>query len=974
MEEESPVSLTPAPSPPDLGSETWVVAVGASAGGLEALQRFFSSLALPTQAAFVVLQHLAADHRSMMPELLGRHTALSVTTAEEGAALQADVVYLLPPGVMMTLVHGCIHFEPKPAHGVTLPIDHFFISLAQSVGDHAVGVVLSGSGSDGALGASMLRAQGGYVLVQAPDSAKFDSMPRSALAATQADAVGSPEELAARALEIVRGRTGRLGHSELLPAQSMRPALQRVFENLFAQSGIDFNQYKLPTVLRRIERRLLVLGCLDVSEYADRLADSPEEREQLRRELLIPVTSFFRDNSAFKILLHQVLVPMVRQQPPNRPVRVWSAGCATGEEAYTLGILLLEACQLAQCWPGVKVFATDVDQRVLDLASAGSYPAGLAESLGAERVARYFTQQDDRLVVRPELRQIVLFARHNLLDDAPFTKMDLVVCRNTLIYFQAEAQERVMRRLQYALNAQGVLFLGSSESLGPLQADFEVLDSSHKIYRLQRPVITSLALHDGFGRASPPATFRHGSSAPQPLAQSVVEAAQSQLMQAYLPACLLINSQRQLLHTWGPAQRYLRVPEGSVNLDALRLLPPRLGPLAAHAMQSALREGKAHRVPPIQVEVDGQERTISVVAHPVTLETETLCVALSLEELLDTPISATQVPLDAVEMDRLAALERELHATRQGLQSTIEELEASNEELQATNEELMSSNEELQSTNEELQSVNEELYTVNAEYNAKLDALSALNADLEGMAQSTGIATLFVNNDLSLVRFTPEATLLFRLRPSDVGRSIEDFNSLLIYPELSEDLRKTLATGEVVEREVLGPHGSWYLARVLAYGQRNGGNWRRAVMSFIDITRLRDASRLQDLIDSLPEHVAVVDLQGTIRLVNRAWNSFARQNGGNPDLDCGIGANYLAVLARSNDPQAPEILRNLQEVMSGRQPAYTLTYPCHSPDIERWFVMHVRPLSGVEDGVVVTHFDISPSFSSWPHLGRHDAT
>ncbi|MFD2452526.1 PAS domain-containing protein [Ideonella paludis] len=374
------------------------------------------------------------------------------------------------------------------------------------------------------------------------------------------------------------------------------------------------------------------------------------------------------------------------------------------------------------------------------------------------------------------------------------------------------------------------------------------------------------------------------------------------------------------------------------------------------------------------MDVDGQERTISVVAHPVTLESETLCVALSLEEILETPLSATQVPLDALEMDRLAALERELHATRQGLQSTIEELEASNEELQATNEELMSSNEELQSTNEELQSVNEELYTVNAEYNAKLDALSALNADLEGMAQSTGIATLFVNSDLSLVRFTPEATLLFRLRPSDVGRSIEDFNSLLIYPELSEDLRKTLATGEVVEREVSGPHGSWYLARVLAYGQRKGNDWRRAVMSFIDITRLRDASRLQDLIDSLPEHVAVIDLQGTIRLVNRAWNSFARENGGNPDLDCGIGANYLAVLARSTDPLAPEILRNLQEVMSGRRQAYTVTYPCHSPEEERWFVMHARPLSGSEDGVVVTHFDISPSMSTWPQLSHRHAT
>jgi two-component system CheB/CheR fusion protein len=950
--------------------QPWLVALGASAGGLEALQRFFGALAPPTQAAFVVIQHLSPDHRSMMSELLARHTTLPVREAVAGESLEVDHIYLMPAGVLMTIEQEHLVFTPRPLRGVSLPIDLFFRSLAGASAERCIGLVLSGSGSDGASGAAALRAAGGYVMAQSPESARFDSMPRSVVTATGVDAVLPPEELADRVLGLTQGRAGRLASGELAASPLVKPALQRLFDCLMQHAGVDFSHYKLPTMMRRIERRMAVLGCASVSDYADRVEVLPDECEALRRELLIPVTSFFRDEPAFAAL-RAPLQALVRELPAGQSLRLWSAGCATGEEAYSLAIAALEACAAVQRWPGIKVYATDVDPGVLAVGAAGSYPAGSADHLTPERQAQWFNPQEARLVVKPELRQMVLFARHNLLEDAPFTRMDVVVCRNTLIYFQADAQERVMRRLQYALHQQGLLFLGSSESLGALQADFQALDSANKIYRLVRPVLTALAVRDGFGRSSVSLRGRNPVRSPGPAeGPRLVDGAVRQLVQAYAPLTLLVTAQRQLLHAWGPTQHFLRMPEGEPQLDVIRLLPPRLGAVASHALHVALRARTPHTTPLLQLEIDGRMRQLRLVARPLAgEETQEPCVLLSIEDHADGGGAPGEAPLSTQEIDRLGELERELAEVRTSLQTSIEELEAANEELQATNEELMSSNEELQSTNEELQSVNEELYTVNAEYNAKLDAVSALNADLDGMSQATGIATLFIDAQQQLVRFTPEAAALFRLRPSDIGRPIGNFSNPLDYPDLLADLRSVLAGGAAVEREVPGPGGSGYLARVLGYGERAGVP-RRAVLSLIDVSRLRDARRLQAVIDSLPEHVAVLDVHGTVRQVNHAWHSFAAQNDGataghgsgasQAGGPAGVGANYLAVLARATTPDALEVLRGLQQVLSGRCEHYRVTYPCHSPSEQRWFVMNAAALRGSEQGAVVSHFDITP--------------
>jgi two-component system, chemotaxis family, CheB/CheR fusion protein len=965
------------PTDPDVLPATplpWVVVVGASAGGLEALQRFFGSVQSPAPAAFVVIQHLAPDYRSMMSELLGRHSALPVHEATAGEVLLPEHIYLMPPGVLMTVEDEHLQFSPRPERGVSLPIDRFLQSLASTIPARSVAVVLSGSGSDGAVGCAALRAAGGYVMAQAPETASFDSMPRSVVAATAVDAVQPPELLARQVLALTRGEAGRLASGELLNGPAVKPALQLLFEALRQRSGVDFTQYKLPTMMRRIERRMAVLGCASVSDYAERMVVSDEECELLRRELLIPVTSFFRDPAAFEAV-GRALQAALQAQPLHQPLRIWCAGCATGEEAYSLAIVALEACNAVQRWPGIKVFATDLDERFLAVAGSGSYPADAADQVSPERQAAFFSMQDDRIQVRPEVRQMVLFARHNLLEDAPFTKLDLAVCRNTLIYLQIEAQERVLRRLQYALNPQALLFLGSSESLGALQADFQVVDAASKIYRIARPVMHALSMQRLSGApAREPLGLPLRARRPTllaPTGPSLVDQGLLALTQSYVPASLLVNAQRQLLHAWGPTERYLRLPAGQAQLDAVRLLPPRLGAVVAHAITQVVRSRQPYAAAPVLVEQGESRQVLRVVARPLSTDDAAAepCVVLSLEPVAEplVPQPATDgTPRSTSEGDRIDTLERELADTRATLQTSIEELESANEEMQVANEELMSSNEELQSTNEELQSVNEELYTVNAEYNAKLDLVNALNADLDGMSRATGIATLFVDHALRLVRFTPEATLLFRLRSDDAGRSITDFSCQLDYPDLVADLRRALAQAEPVERELAGPAGTRYLARAIGYGDTVAGQ-RRAVLSLVDVTRLHDAQRLQQLIDSLPEHVALIDAMGTIRQVNRAWSEFAHQNGGSDALEgMGLGTNYLAAVARSTSADASDVLRGMQQVLAGALPDLRRVYPCHSPAQKRWFLMTVSPLHGgrtsgrLPSGAVVTHLDITP--------------
>ena len=949
---------------PCAGFSGFVVAIGASAGGLDALERLFGALPVHSGAAFVVVQHLSPDHKSMMDNLLARYTAMPVRVAGHDMPLHADAVFLIPPGKHMRLAGDRLQLAPKPEHGLSLPIDIFFNSLAEQCSDRGIAVVLSGTGSDGSRGLAALNAAGGFVFVQDPSSAKFDGMPRSAIATGLVDVVAPAEDLARALAEHLRAPRADglklLGH-EAQPA--LVQPLDGIMETLLASGGIDFRDYKPTTVLRRIERRMQVLHAGSLAGYFERLAACTEEQALLRRELLIPVTRFFRDGELFDFLADAV-IPALVQREGIEPIRVWVACCATGEEAYSIAILFAEAFRKLGRSRPVKIFATDVEQQYLDQAGSAVYTDAIAAEVSAQRLSAFFHERQGAYTVVPEVRQMVIFARHNLVADPPFTRMDLVSCRNALIYFQPAAQERALRRLQYALTAGGHLVLGPSESLGVLHRDFRALAGRHKVYQVLRRDRLAVTL-DGAGRHRSAAgrAFTRAAALPADAQATRVDGGQALLMQSYVPPSLLVTEARELLHVYGDARRLLQIAEGQATLDVLKLLPRELGWAAGLLLQAVAQSRQPRHSPPLHL--PDSQRPVQLVARPLDGADGQPLVLLSFESLPDdgaaVPDVSRQVDDDAASQRRIEALERELALTHDSLQTTIEALETANEELQATNEELMASNEELQSTNEELQSVNEELYTVNAEYQEKVDILNSVNADLENISRAAAIPTLFVDAALLLTRFTPEASLLFKVREGDAGRSIEDFAHELDYPDLFVDLRRTLHTGVAAEREVHSRNGDWWVARIQPYSGRTLGGATRAVMTFFNVTSLKDSQRLQAVIDSLSEHLAVVDPQGRITMVNAAWRRFAADNGDAELRHSGPGSNYLTICAQSAlvDHHARRAHDGLADVLAGRAREFRLQYPCDSHGRRLWFLMHVAPVAHRAGGAVVSHIDVT---------------
>lgn len=948
-----------------------VVAIGASAGGLDALERFFEACPSDSGAAFVVIQHLSPDHKSMMSNLLARHTDMPVIMVEDDMSIKANSVYLIPPGSIMHATAGHLHLTPKNPRGLTLPIDIFFTSLADTYGDRAVGVVLSGTGTDGTRGAVAINAAGGFLLAQDPESAKFDGMPRSAISTGVVDAILPAEELPVRAMAHIHNQPYAEEVIPVIPTirepMTQEEALDAILHLLLQVGGIDFKDYKPATIMRRIERRMQVRHVHSLQDYLALLEADRPEAVALRREMLIAVTSFFRDTDAFAALATTVIPDILAGKQAGDTIRVWTAGTSTGEEAYSIGMLFLEAFERDRRWPNLKIFATDVDQQCVETAGAGVYPESAAVELTSERLERYFIRKGSSFVVKNELRQCVVLARHNLLADPPFTKMDLVICRNTLIYFKPEAQEHALRSLQYALRPGGYLFLGSSESLQAFSEGLRPVDAKHKIF--QRTAAASPLLFDR--RMSAPSTRTagvRGTSSRRSSASidaDIIDSGTSTLLGAFVPPSLLVNSSHEVIHMFGDVKAYIRMREGVASLELNRLLPESLVPVASALLFKASRDHEvlvSDRVP--LRDENGEQRFIRLSVRPLKADTDERYTVLSFEEMEPPPgpSDTTLVNVGTDTMERMSILEHELVATRENLQATIEELETANEELQATNEELMASNEELQSSNEELQSVNEELNTVNVEYQEKMLILNRINADLDSMAKAAGVATVFVDQDLVLTRFSPDAADIFRLRESDIGRRLDDFAHSLRYPDLITDLESTLRTERMSEREIQTLDGRrTYLVRILPYSVPSTPV-RGAVATFVDLTAFHDVQRLQAIIDALPQHIAVLDVDGTISLVNAGWIRFARANGDREMLHSGPGANYFDACKPGAGPDgaaAAEAVRGLRRVLDGSDQSFSMEYPCHSPTEERWFVMNVARVSGPGFGAVVSHVDIS---------------
>jgi len=965
----------PVPAP----TRRYVVAIGASAGGLDALEKLFAALPADCGASFVVIQHLSPDHKSMMASLLARHTRMPVIMVEDDMPIEANQVYLIPPGAIMHLDGRHLRLTPKSPRALTLPIDVFFQSLASHYGDQSVAVVLSGTGSDGTRGAGAINEAGGLLIAQEPDTAKFDGMPRSVIATGLVDAILPVERIAQRIVAHVTHQAGAAADEGPLPLHYQggpESAMAGIVHLLQQVGGINFEDYKPGTVRRRIERRMAVRQIASLESYLMALQQDRAELLTLKRELLIPVTSFFRDTEAYESLLRLVVDPIVSAKEAGQPIRVWCAGVATGEEAYSIAMLFLEAFEQARRWPTLKIFATDVEQVNVESAAAGTYPESIVAEVSGPQLERFFAKRGAQFVVKNELRQCIVFARHNLLTDPPFTRMDLVVCRNTLIYFRSEAQDRVLRRLQYALAPKGFLFLGSSESLGVAQTDFQTLSARHKIWQVTRstplPLDAARAAHPLYGGPARPRLPAPGPATR--LGQGGVEQGYATLLRAFAPPpAVLINARHELVHAFGEVRRFLAMREGQLSLDLNRMLPDPLVPVAAALLFKVARENAGAIAEVVRLSLPGElvsgdepapRRFVRLSAWPVGEAEGERLTLLAFEEV--NPAERGDRPatldIDTATTERLEMLEHELAATRESLQATIEELETSNEELQATNEEMMASNEELQSSNEELQSVNEELNTVNAEYQEKIDILNRLNADLDSLAKVVSSGTVFVDERLHLTRFSADATQVFRLRESDLGRPLSDLTHTLDYPGFMTDLAHSLEQAQPLEREAADVQGRRYLVKMQPY-RVPSSSARGVVVSFVDMTSMHRAHHLQDVLDALGAQVAVLDRHGVIQKVNAAWTRFAQAHGEVALSHCGVGASYLDV-CRADVPGpdagfARRAAEGLQRVLDGRLEHFSMEYPCHSATEERWFVMHANPLRQQEGGAVVSHVNIS---------------
>ncbi|MEA2753096.1 MAG: two-component system, chemotaxis family, CheB/CheR fusion protein, partial [Myxococcales bacterium] len=698
-------------------STPYVVGIGASAGGLEALEAFFDNVPLPCGMAFVVIQHLSPDFKSLMDELLARHTDLPIHLVEDGMLVEADHVYLIPPKKEMIISGGRLLLSERDRQQeLTLPIDVFFRSLAQDCGKRAVAIVLSGSGSDGSRGVRDIHEAGGLVIVQDTETAQFDGMPKTARDAGVATFVLAPQEMPHVLAEHCKTDGATSKSIRLARSASSGQGIDAVYDMLQGEFGIDFTHYKPSTVTRRIERRLQLARVDDIDEYVDRLRKGRDELDVLYRDLLIGVTRFFRNEEAFAILEHKVLPELMKKGPRDQPLRVWVAGCATGEEAYTLAILLAELSEKHGNRP-VKIFATDVHRGSIEIAARATYGDESLANVTPERLSRFFLKRTGGYQVIPDIRQMVVFAAHNVIKDAPFTRMDLISCRNMLIYLQPPAQQKVLSLFHFALNKGGVCFLGPSESPGALFHDFEAVDRHWRIYRKFSDV--RIPVDPRFQPARPELRLNPSAAGAAPQARFSIAGllgTYDTLLDEVMPPSLLVTEKGELVHAFAGASRFLEMRDGRQDLDVLDIVGSELRMVLVGGLARAKKEASAIVFKGVRIRVDGQESFYKVTVRRVRGRASggvshvliTFDAAGAPPAKVE-PATQTEIDLAHVSSEQLAALEGELSYTKENLQAAIEELETSNEELQAANEELLASNEELQSTNEELQSVNEEL-------------------------------------------------------------------------------------------------------------------------------------------------------------------------------------------------------------------------------------------------------------------------
>lgn len=934
----------------------WVVGVGASAGGLDALVRCFAAAQQERNVAFVVVQHLSPDHKSLMAELLARRTALSVTVVEDGVAPRGGTIYVLPSQHEVTMVGDRLRLTPRKESGIHHPIDAFFGSLAASHAARAIGVVLSGTGRDGTQGAMAIHAAGGLVYAQEPETAGFDGMPLSVIQTGVADAVLAPERIVPAIYEVVR-TTGAVTSAE----QAHLGSLRHLIAMLSRHQHIDFTHYKTATLDRRARRRQQELGLATLEDYVDHVSHDARELDRLVTEILIGVSAFFRDPEAFEVL-DRTLLSMLRSTDFDGTFRAWSCGCSTGQEAYSLAITIGEAAERLGVSAELKLFATDVDRLAIERASAGVFGAEVAQQVSEARLDRYFHRTASGFQVERSLRQNVVFSVHNALRDPPFSRLDLVSCRNLLIYLQPSAQRELLARCAMALKPGGILLLGSSETLGEVVEAFEVIDANQRIYRRRPGRVRQDLIHLGSSGAT---ASRRGE---RPEQRRLVDEGYRVLAKLDSPATLILNPEGMVIHTTGDVSEFFSIPVGAASLDAVRLAKGSLSTLLSVALANARRESQVVEYADVEVRPDDAVVRLRIRVAPFSEAAGPPHFLVSLGRVgPERPLDV--VPLAVLRPEAFEHLEQELQTTRENLQAVIEELETSNEELQATNEELMAANEELQATNEELQATNEELATVNAESARQIQDLMELNADIDSLFASTQIGSLFLDEELLVRKFTPNVTRFISLLDRDVGRPLTHLQHTLGNISLETIARQVLTHGRPSELATeAGAAAVWI--RAVPYQLR--GALRGVVVSFVDVSELvQTRARLEGVMNALPEQIALLDDAGIVTLVNDSWRAFSQENGGS--AQAGVGSSYLSVVdrARGVDAGSSLALDGLRSVLAGQRESFSHTYRCDSPTQERHFVMHARSLRG--RGAVVSHFDVTPMANIVDEVQRNNS-
>ncbi|MBK8482402.1 MAG: PAS domain-containing protein [Proteobacteria bacterium] len=890
-----------------------IVGIGASAGGLAAFESFFS--AIPTNAepgmAFVLVQHLAPDHKSILTEIIRRYTRMQVFEVEDGMAVRPNCAYIIPPGRDMAFLNGTLQLlAPTAPRGQRMPIDFFFRSLARDQRERAIGVVLSGTGSDGTLGVRAIKGEGGMVMAQAPASTDHDGMPRSAIATGLVDYELPPGAMPAQLIAYTTHAFGKLPRTELRPAGS-ESAQKKVLGLLRARTGHDFSQYKPSTVHRRIERRMAVHQIETMQAYVQFVQQTPQELDALFRDLLIGVTSFFRDPEAFKALEEQVIPRLFARKSADAAIRIWVPGCSTGEEAYSLAILLAERQETLRQRFKVQVFATDIDSQAIAAARAGSYPASIAADLSPERLARFFTIDagESSCRIHKSIRDMLVFSEQNVIRDPPFSKLDLISCRNLLIYLDGDLQKKLIPLFHYALLPGGFLLLGTSETVGDFPELFAALDRKQKLY--QRKEDRLGGQRAALGRFLPPvaasdtALARVREKASSGRMPPLRELAEQALLLQLVQAAALVTAQGDILYLHGRTGMYLEpAPGESGPNNILTMARQGLRRALTNALHRAAATAEAVRCPALRVKTNGDFTAVNLSVRPLAVgpasspESPLYLVILEQTALVElanaaAPATPEDRPASTAQADaHIAALKQELRAKEEYLQTTNEELETSNEELKSSNEELQSVNEELQSTNEELetskeelQSINEELVTVNAELQMKVADLSRANNDMNNLLAGTGIATIFVDHQLRILRFTPTATRIVNLIQGDLGRPLAHLVSNLPgYRSLTADTQSVLDTLIPREAEVATAEGRWYSMRIQPYRTLDNVI-EGAVVTFVDITAARELSaalRASEQRLRVALGTASVALSNQDSDLRYTW-SFNPIDGGDPD-------------------------------------------------------------------------------------------